>query len=137
MTRFFVTTIDKEWDSLQKATVNIRSYMRRGKMVNAYTQQRLTRGDIGKLMTKLEKKKEGFSWRPWGKHVPRTGFMVGIKGHGEIIQSGSSRSDIYNWFKKQRAFVREKDERFYGGWISAEGKIFLDVSFNDRDQTRA
>ena len=78
MRRFFVTTIDREYDILKKATVNVRSYTRRGKIVQAYTQQRLMREDATKLLSRM-KRTGGFSWRAWGKEEPKTGFMVGIK----------------------------------------------------------
>ena len=137
--RFFVTTIDREYDTLKKATVNIRSYTRRGKIVNAYTQQRLMREDVTKLMRKMGRS-GGFSWRPWGKQVPTSGFMVGIKGHGEMFERGTVIELGYfmNWLRKEREFVKLDNRHYYGGWLDKEeGKIYLDISKNLEDKNGA
>jgi hypothetical protein len=132
MKRFFVTTIDSEYDTLKKATVNIKSYIRRGRSgrqtyVSGYTQQRLMREDATKLLT------GGFSWRAWGKEEPKTGFMVGIK-HGSISKGG----DLYDWFKKEANFVKQNPNRFYGGWIDHDtSKIYMDISLNIFDKVEA
>jgi hypothetical protein len=139
MRRFFVTTIDREYDTLKKATVNVRSYTRRGKIVQAYTQQRITRGDVTKLMRKMGRS-GGFSWRAWGKEVPTSGFMLGIKGHGEIFEKGTAieSGNFMNWLRKERQFVKSDHNHYYGGWYDKDdGKIYLDVSKNMGDKTEA
>jgi len=135
MKRFFVTTIDSEYDTLKKATVNVRSYTRRGKIVQAYTQQRLMREDATKLLGRM-KRTGGFSWRAWGgEHEPKTGFMVGAK-HGPIVASENTL-DLFAWLKKERA-VREDPNKFFGGWIDKKtGKIHLDISLNMANKQEA
>jgi hypothetical protein len=136
MKRFEVTTIDKEYE-LRKASVPIKGHMRRGKWVNQYIQQRITRGDVSNITERLEKE-GGFSWRPWGKEVPDSGFMLGLKGHGQILEEGTKVSNIRSWLMGQREFVKAHPDRYYGGWIHPETrKVYLDVSLNLQDKMRA
>ncbi len=139
MRKFFITTIDGEYDAVNKAQVNVRSYTRRGKIVQAYAQQRLMREDATKLMRKMGRS-GGFSWRPWGKEVPTFGFMVGIKGHGEMFERGTIIESGYfmGWLRKEREFVKSDIKHYYGGWLDKDkGKIYLDISKNLEDKNNA
>ncbi len=128
--RFFVTTIDSEYNTLKKATINVKSYMRRGRMVNAYTQQRLVRKDVPPLIERA--KAGGFSWRAWGQEEPKTGFMVGIK------KVSGNLDTLWPFFKEQAGFVKENSDRYYGAWIdNVTGKVYLDVSLNVQNQSEA
>lgn len=71
------------------------------------------------------------------KHIPKTGYMLGVKGHSRVIKiKGRSRRDIareLTYYRKKEAAALDEPDAYTGLWIDKSGPddpgtLYFDVS---------
>lgn len=88
-----------------------------------------------KVLKTITKNPGGFSVRPTNGTMPKSGYMVSIPGHTQIVSesdlSGPGGQQVISQYAREHADVLSDPRAHIGGWTDKEsGKTYLDVSHN-------
>jgi len=88
-----------------------------------------------KVIKTITKNPGGFSVRPTNGAMPKSGYMVSIPGHTQIVNesalAGPGGEHVIQDYARQHADVLSDPRAHIGGWTDkATGKTYLDVSHN-------
>jgi hypothetical protein len=94
-----------------------------------------------KVLDVIRNNPGGFSVTPTGRQ-PKSGFMVSIPGHTQILDAkalrGPNRQEVIRHYAEQHADALSHPGAHIGGWThEGEGKVYLDVSHNVRSKAAA
>lgn len=94
------------------------------------------------VLSTIMKNPGGFSVKPSSGLSPKSGYMVSLPGHTQIVAEsdikGPNGSALIQNYARQHAGALQQAGAHIGGWTDSEsGKVYLDVSQNIRNKGEA
>lgn len=88
------------------------------------------------VINAVKKNPDGFSVKPSTGQMPKSGYMVSMPGHTQIIPHATP--DLVAAYANEHSGALQQQGAHIGGWTDkASGKTYLDVSHNIRNKNAA